>query len=151
MCVTSQAPHPGDCIRLLRLWQGGDEIARTARVEILSRRHVPSDQVDKLVADGHAYVQMAFLLYGAAFSSRRRPVIDCMHGCVQRGAWVLAWVHLMSTYSTSLAHASAPDECDLLRCGTHDGPARRVLAVLCSVDCPRFRKCWILHHNVQEE
>ncbi|KAK1857930.1 hypothetical protein I4F81_000544 [Pyropia yezoensis] len=35
---------------------GGDEIARVARHEIRARRDVPSDQVDKLVADGHGYV-----------------------------------------------------------------------------------------------
>lgn len=55
-CDTLPTPLTCGCIGPTRLYQGGDEIARTARNEIQSRRQVPSAQVDKLVADGHAYV-----------------------------------------------------------------------------------------------
>ncbi|OSX68987.1 hypothetical protein BU14_1995s0002, partial [Porphyra umbilicalis] len=37
-----------------RMPHGGDEVALMAHDEIVARRRVPSEQVDKLVADGHA-------------------------------------------------------------------------------------------------
>lgn len=44
------------CVAFDVLRQGGDEIVNIARQEIDSRRAIQSDLVEKLVADGHAYV-----------------------------------------------------------------------------------------------